>query len=464
MANVAFTISPAPGVTNDLIAVLYEISPSGGVGAEIARQEKSEPHPSPHDFNFANVVPKTYIVKIHESTAPGSGLLGILRHDFWVDASLQKTQSYEVKTFQVGAGRGTPYYDPADLDTDYINPDLDGLTYTVFKPGYGPLDWDANINPYSGGGFSFIDGQIFSQDEIYTVLVSNLIVQPVAQVGGGYPDDVVVITADTAFGSSHYNKLLVIDSVSALLTITIADITAIPDGTVWGINTQKHNDALRYATLQLPGGASCYINGIQRAALYLGRAEEIWVYKKGSELRIINWDGDYRRVGDKVYRDGIPPFNGLQLTGGWILKTDYPRLFNWYVNTLPGGVLGAATQDTTPDADNITKWIIGPTKFWYPKYEELFIRGASGSRLSGSYQEDDNKAHNHTSPGLWNKLGAKASDVGGYGTPAGLDSSNASTEYRVGTMTGGEWDDATIKDQGTEARPKNVAQNIYVII
>jgi len=458
MANVNFTMSPAPGIIQDMIAVIYD---SNAPAAELSRQTIPAPHTSPVNLSFTNLNPGTYIVKIHET--PDGVTLGNLHHDFWVDASLQHLSAFTVKTFQVGAGRGTPYFDPADQDVDYINTDLNGLDYTVFKPGYGPLDWVANINPYIGGGFSLIDGQKFSQDEIYTILISNLVTQPLPPTTGkSYPDDVVVIANDTAFGSSHYNKLLEIDSANTLLTITIASLGTIPDGTMFGINTQKHNNVTRYTVLQLPGGTYCYVNGEQRNIIYLGKGEEIWLHKKGSVLRIIQWDGDYRRIGEKVWSDGKSPINGLALTGQWLLKTDYPRLFEWHVNALPMGELGTATQDTTPDADNITKWIIGPTKFWAPNYEELFMRGASGSRLAGSYEEDDNKAHNHvTAP--WDKAGAKASDITSEATTGSLDSANASTEYRIGQM-GSYWTAATIQSQGTEARPKNVAQNIYVII
>jgi len=468
MANVNFTMSPAPGVINDMIAVLYESLPGGGIGPEIDRLPIAAPHTSPVNLSFTNVSPETYIVKIHET--PNGTTLGNLHHDFWVDASLQHLSAYTVKTFQVGAGRGTPYFDPADQDVDYINTDLNGLDYTVFKPGYGPLDWVADINPYTGGGFSFINGQKFAQDEIYTLLISNLVTQPIPVAGKSFPDNVVVITNDVTFSSAHYNKLLEIDSSNALLTITIATIGTIPDGTMFGINTQKHNNALRYAILQLPGGAFCYVNGVQRTALYLGRAEEIWLHKKGSVLRIIQWDGDYRRVGDKVYRDGIAPFNGIQLAGGWFLKSDYPRIFNWYINGLPVGELGAGTDDVIPDATNITKWIIGVNKFWVPDHGGYFYRATDpdgnvdlgGTRLSGTNQADDNKAHNHvTAP--WDKAGAKASDITSEATTGSLDSANASTEYRIGQM-GTYWTAATIQSQGTESRPKNVAQNVYVII
>jgi hypothetical protein len=441
-----------------MIAVLYDGA------AEINRLPIPAPHTSPQDLDFINVAAKTYNVKIHET--PDGTTLGNLRHDFWVDASLQKLKAYTVKTFQVGLGRGTPYFDPTDGDGDYINTDLNGLDYTVFKPGYGPLDWASNITPYTGGGFSFTDGQKFGQDEIYTLLVSNLVSQPLQQTGVGYPDDVVSITADTSFTSSHYNKLLEIDSSTPLLTITIADITTIPDGTQWGINTEKHNDQLRYCILQLPTGVFCYVNGSQINAIPIGRAEEPTFIKKGSSIRIVNWEGDRRRVGEKVFVDGIPPANGLPLIGGWKLKTDYPRLFPWYVNKLPLSELGTGTDDVTPTGDNIHKWIIGVNKFWFPDHRDMTYKATNGSRLANSYQADavgpaNVKTTAWTGGGIGHN-GLSVDSVGflatqGDGGSVSTDSANGTNRNTARTNT---W---SIISAG-ENLVRNVATNVYVII
>jgi hypothetical protein len=464
MASINFSLAPAPGVTNDMIAVIYKTT---APAAEIDRLPIPYPHTSPVNLSFPNVVPGTYFVKIHET--PGGGVLGNLRHDFWTDASLQKLFAYTVKSFQVGAGRGTPYFDPADQAINYINTDLNGLDYTVFKPGYGPLDWATNITPYTGGGFSFADGQKFSQDEIYTLLVSNLVMQPILQVGGSYPEDIINETVDFTFDTTRYNKLLEIAGSATIFTITMPAFSSIPDGTKFGINT--HSGSQRYVTVQLPSGKSVPLNGDFFNTIYVGKGEEVHFIKRGDYLRIINWAGDHRRVGEKVMCGSKPPVNGLQLIGGWYLKVDYPRLFEWFVNVLDPGELGTGADDVTPDAANITKWIIGVNKFWCPKHNGRFYRATDpdssvdpdGSRPVNWPQADENKAHNHvTAP--YDKASAKASDVGGNVTPTGLDSGNATLEYQVGGMNNTTWSAATILSQGTESRPKNVTTDVYVII
>lgn len=461
MASISIQISPAPGVLNDFIAVIYKTTDEG---AEIDRITIPAPHDEPQTFQFNDLVPGTYIGKVHDT--PDGTTLGNIRHDFWADASLEKLLAYTIKTFQVGLGRGTPYYDPADQDEDYINPDLDGLTYTVFKPGYGPLDWAANITPYTGGGFSFTDGQKFSQDEIYTILISNLVTQPLDSTSGSaYPDDVVELTGDTAFGSGHYNKLLEVNSVSTLVTITISDLNSVPDGTLFGINT--HNGSQRYVTLQLPATKYCLINGSQRNAVYVGKGEEVNFIKKGNYLRIVNWDGDYRRVGEKVFADGNAPANGIALTGQWLLKTDYPRIFNWYVNNLPVGEFGAGTDDVTPSGDNIRKWIIGVNKFWVPDHRNMHYRVTDGTRLANSYQADAvGPANIRTSAWTGNGIGKNSVGSGGVGFLATMgDGGSVNSDSASGTNNNsartGTW---TIVSTEGESRGKNVAINVYVII
>lgn len=460
MANVAFTMSPAPGVINDMIAVLYDGA------AEVDRIDIPAPHDSPVDLDFINVAAKTYNVKIHET--PGGGVLGNLRHDFWVDASLQKLSGYTVKTFQVGAGRGTPYYDPADQDDEYINPDLDGLDYTVFKPGYGPLDWTANITPHTGGGFDFTDGQKFDQDAIYTILISNLVLQPIPSgSGGSFPADIVEVTADLAFTSAHYNMLLAVDASTAFVTITLPPFATIPDGVKFIINTERHNDVLTNCILQLPAGKQCFLNAGQFNTVYIGNNEQASFIKKGDYLIVIDWPGDRHRLGEIVLADGIPPVNGLELNGGWVLKTDYPRGFNWYVNNLPPSELGTGTDDVTPSGNNIRKWIIGVNKFWKPDHRNVHYRVTDGSRLANDYQADEIgpgeiKTIVRTG-GSIGKNSLTSDDIGLLASEG--DGGEVTSDSQSGTNrnTARSEKFSTISPNG-ENRVKNVAKNAYVII
>lgn len=438
MANIKFTISPAPGITNDLIAVLYKTT---APAAEVDRILKEAPHPDPYNFEFTDLDSGEYLVKIHES--PDGTTLGNLRHDFWVDAGLNRLEAYSILDVIVDRGNGAPNYDPVEDDDEYVNPDINGLTYVVFKPGFGALVWDYHIEALVGGGFKFINGQKFGPGEEYTLLISNLVeTASTTPSSKSFPEDTFQIPGDSAFSSTFYNKLCEVNSVNEVVTVNIADITTIPDGTKFLISTMT--GIQRYVTLQLPTGKFCVVNFAQRNAVYIGRAETASFMKKGDYLHIIHWEGDHRRVGEIVHSGPGP--NKLALTGAWVLKTDYPRLFNWYVNNIDPGELGTGTQDVTPDAANKTKWIIGTTKFWVPDHRDLHYRNSGTGRLAGSYQADQ---------------------VGQF-TFTGMEMQKSGTSNRVIVV-------ANINDvvlgspivtinAGSENRVKNVAANAYVII
>jgi hypothetical protein len=447
MANIQFTISPAPGITNDLIAVLYKTT---APAAEITRILKEAPHPDPYNFEFTDLESGVYIVKIHES--PDGTTLGNLRHDFWVDAGINRLEAYSILDVVVDRGNGAPNYDPSDEDDEYPNEDLKDKTYLVFKPGFGALVWDYHIEKLTDpdtseetGGFKFINGQAFGSGEEYTILISNL-VETASTVASGksFPEDTYQIFGDTTFSSAFYNKLVEVNSGNTIVTINIADLTTIPDGTKFTISTMT--GVQRYVTLQLPTGKYCIVNFVQRNAVYIGRGETLSVMKKGDYLHVIHWEGDHRRVGDIVYSGALGGANKLALTGGWVLKTDYPRLFNWYVNVLDPGELGTGTQDVTPDTDNKTKWVIGTTKFWVPDHRELHYRTAGGSTTPGTYQPDQ-VGQFVFSGTIMQKSGTNNRHV----VLANINDTNLGTQN-------------VTFNSGNENRVKNVAQKAYVII
>lgn len=80
-----------------------------------------------------------------------------------------------ILSFVVNRGLGTPYFDPiSTLDNPtniYVNANLNGKTYVVFRPGFGALVWGVHIQLISGGGFQYIDGTVFYDGEAYTIFI-----------------------------------------------------------------------------------------------------------------------------------------------------------------------------------------------------------------------------------------------------------------------------------------------------
>lgn len=374
-----------------------------------------------------------------------------------IDASIANELTFGYIQFVVGRGNLEPEYDPAPWQGQYANPDLDGKTYLVFKEGVGPLKWGIDIQTIEGGGFEFINGQEFGDEEGYTVQYSNISSSSSSSSGRSYPADIIEITEDTEFGSEHYNNLLEVngDVEGGIITINIASLDAVPNNTKFGINT--HNGKQRYVTLQLDSGRYCQINGEQENAVYIGKAEEWTFIKKGSYLRVVSGGDSANKVGQRVFADGKQPPNTLPETGGWYPRDDYPRLVKWHIERIPSGELGTGTEDVTPNSTNKTKWILGENKFWVPNTEGLGIRATSsdstvdagGPRAANSNQADSVGPHNHnlTVP----PIATSKTDEGVGRFVTGNDGNEPSGIVTV----------ATANNSGTETVMKNVATNFY---
>lgn len=475
MADINFDISPAPGITNDLIAVIYNtLAPS----AEIARQVVLPPHPTNHTFNFANLPIGTYIVRIHQS--PDGVTLGNLEHDFWVNASITTTAAYTIKTFQVGLGRSSPYYDPADQDTDYINPDLNGLDYLVFKPGYGPLDWAADITPYPGGGFSFTNNQKFAQGEIYTIQINNLV--QTATSGSSqqsFPVGTIQITTDTTITSTHFNRIVEIRS-PADCTLSI-DLFSVPDGTQFCFNThalfsEDQIASFRYAKISVSNGFIVY-NGFGRTNMWIGRREDYTFYKTGGLLYVLRADDGYKRIGQIIYSFTIAPINSFPLQGEWIDQSACGRLFYDYVANLNPAELGTGTQDVQPDATNRTKWIVGSTKVWLPDHGGLFHRPNDIDGNEDFIRWPGEKQSDKVGPGQVKSLVFTGQGVLNNGIPGGTpgvgflatrgDGGSITTDSASGTNNNSVRIDPlqiiTGSGNDGQTRPKNVSVQAYVL-
>ncbi len=386
-----------------------------------------------------------------------------------IDASISNTVAFGYIQFLVDRGNGDPEYDPASGQGQYVNPDLDGMDYLVFKEGFGPLKWDIDIQTISGGGFEFINGNEFSSGEGYTIQYSLVSTSSSTTSSGlTFPEDVVEVTGNITFSNTHYNKLLEVNSSSGAITITITSLDALPNGTKFIINT--HNGSQKAVTLQLNTGRYCLINGNQENAVYLGRAEEVGFIKKGSYLRVERGGEHFKNIGQRYFADGLAPVNGLPETGGWYLKTEYPRMLNWYILRLPSGERINGTEDSTPSASDRTKWIIVATKFWMVDRGGYFDRPIdpdanidSSARTSGDIQDDAvGPANVNTIAWTGATVGKNflASDRVGLAATNGdggvVSSTSASGVNRPNART----ITFPLATSG-QTRPKNVATNVY---
>lgn len=453
MTNLKVTLG-AVNITEPILFSMREVS------APLAEVYSRLFNPAPAStviFTSGPVKPINHYVDWWISNPSGQKLE--LLHTTEVDLSLIEEVAFKTLEFVVDRGISAESpYDPASNQTDYNNSDLVGATYIVFKPGIGPLSWNADIELIETGGFRYINGSVFESDERYSLLISTKSVFN-AQVNnsGGFPNDYIDLISDRIFSASDYGKMIEADASVPVLTLTIDNMATIPEGTVFGVSNYKSgiNSGVRYASISLPSGCYCMIGGKARQKIYIGKGEGAVFFKKGIELKVIEPASGWESVGRRVSQDGLPPLNGLPELGGWYVKAEYPRILEWYVEDLSPFEAVGGTDDVTPNASTRTKWVVGNLKFWAPDSGGYFDRYAdpdadvdveAGARTSGQTQADENKEHGHAAENMSRR---------GYPKDAG----DRTTDYYFidkGRDTGSNLKPLSISPSGgVEARPKN---------
>lgn len=275
MAKVSFNISAAPSITNDLIAVLYKTTDEG---AEIGRIVDGSDHSSPQNFQFSDLEPGNYIVKIHES--PDGITLGNLRHDFWVDAVTDQLL-LERKFYRVG---GSDTYDPAEGTTGIIDPFFAGKNLTgLFQQGNRYLnkdksEWTVNVDGDIEFGLDYIGGQQIT-NYVDTVWVVEITYAQTATGGGSQQyGDVLIITINTTLDSTHWNKDLYGRGSANKLTITVPALASIPENKGFSLVHDGGNAV--NVLLQMQVGEIVRFRGEDRNDIRLAKGDVIECLKK----------------------------------------------------------------------------------------------------------------------------------------------------------------------------------------
>jgi hypothetical protein len=454
MATAKFTIGQV-NITQKLRVIAREVS---NPTVESANVIYNEPHPTSRQIVIDGLNPTMHYFDFYETL--GGSTVGTLLGTFTIEVGFFSSAAFSLLEFNVDGGLPN---DPVAGDTEYNNTDLVEATLQITQRGIGPRSFIDEIEPISTGGFRLLNGETFQAADKWFVLVSKIIVQAPIVISKSIFSAIAVIPSNTTLSSTHFNKLLIANGSATILRLTFPDFASIPDGTVFGFNTQRGDQ--RYLELVFPTGTYSYILGEQKEKVWLGKCEEIAFYKNGSELIILWADGDIRRVGEIVKGD-ISPVNGLQETGGWKNIADYPRFFYWFVNKIPNGQLAAKTDiDASVDTE-MAKFSIDSVgeKFWMPDTGGYFERNTDpdsnvdtdrgSNNTPGTKQNDEFKSHGH---------GIKTS-ASGASTNDNADPVRSSMGGSKNTK-GQAGDNKTIElSGGNETRGKNIAHNSYRII
>jgi hypothetical protein len=353
-------------------------------GAVVASQVIPPPVPAVQNLVFTGLNEVVHYVDFRESSDGVSAgtLLSTYVYDVTSGAATFERRFYTAG----GAGANDPAVDASSITDPY----LEGKNIIgVFKEGFRHLQPDLEFTQVGDtitvlSSFAVPDPS-FGNQEVIGVEIAYATSTSSSTASQNFPKDVIEITSDTTLSSTHYNNLIEARGSGTILTITLPSFSGIPDGVKFGFNTD--NGDQRYLAIVCPAGSYGLVGKKQRGAIYMGKGEQLTVIKKSNYLRIISWTGDHLRVGDRVTKDGTAPLNSLPETGGWYLKSEYPRLWEWYINELPPADIHNASDDANlAGGIHSAKWAVGTTKFWVPDRRGFTDKIASGSRRAGDIE------------------------------------------------------------------------------
>lgn len=254
---------------------------------------------------------------------------------------------------------------PVDGDSQYVDTELDGVDYLVNKVGTGIMNWGKEIDKINGGGFEYIDGQKFSDQEEYTVIKANT--TSAIQPNAGTPEltDVVLHTADATLTSTYRNKLNVFNFSGSTAALTIETLVGVPNKTIYAFST--HQGSQINGEIAFQSGEGCWFRGALKNKIYLGKNETIKMMVKAGVCYCIYYDGWYDRVGERIMSDVLTatpntlPMNNAALYSGTI----YKRVYEWLTTIVAAGQkVTQAVYDTTASENNVTvypnrgKWMV----------------------------------------------------------------------------------------------------------
>lgn len=427
---------------------------------------------------FSGINPTQHTVKYYQS-GDGSAL-GSLIGTLSVDATIYNEPQIEIITFQVDAGRGEPYYDPAAGDNSYSNPSLAGCTkdpegegdkFVLYQEGLGMVD--PSYIDDSTNGFTFNTDKTFQPDERYQIIKyvtvstqpQELITRPFA--------DIIELDADITFGSTHYNSFIRADFAGSVGTITFPAHASVPNYTRVKIST--HGGSQNYLVLQFNGSETVKFCNQNKNKIYLAKCEEIELHWKDGVCYVVDYKGAFLNRGNVVasYAATSGPFLPAHVDTGVLYKTDYPGLYA-FIESLPvGTAVALANWNDTQTINGETKYVnrsrygidtITET-FRVPHLANLTHRflKASGTTdtervndVAGGYQADELREHDHTTHAQ--------GGIAGSGGPYFLNRAAGSKRYAGAggdNFGGGTAVDDTMRtseDGGIETRMENYGQ------
>lgn len=454
------------GYTNPVSWRLYK----AGTNILVDTHLENGPHGLEYNFSFINNIEDVvYTIKFYEETG-GPGTL-IKSHDITVTTSVLQLDA----DLELIVG-GLETYDPvADTDSVII-PQCKDKDYYVVQRAVGQL-LETRIAEITknlvDGGFQLNNGYKFQEGDIYIIKFKAVIIvnPPNAQTPSIYTE-VLLIETDTLLTSADYGKLLIIDSLQPVITITLPLIADTIEKVPLSIESigSTHNNVI----IKAQPGENISNIGLSKNTFILGKSERAQVIRLGLKLYGFTDSLDIKKAGQLDY-GYYTSINRLNADGTEYIIVNYPRIQE---------VLPLITTVTYAQFDSVTNILneIGysenvqtykgyfaisndNTKFKVPDLRNKSIRFLKYldntndidrvTQKSGGYQHDINKRHRHWMFG--------SPDDGGSPYTAGGHSTGGNLGYGMWGCSNEPASNRTAFSGSTDAKVKNIGQIPLII-
>lgn len=435
--NINLSISAAPGISNFLIAAVYEASNPNVV---VEFQVLPKPLLSDVNITFEGLDPVVHNVVIWENSTATPG--GSIRHKFIYDPEYtNSTISVRDDLFlTVGAGEGNPV---AGEDV-FEREDLEDWDYTIERRGYGSMEPSVDVSiSLNRKQFALIrEGDIFSEGEVFILhfepkVVTNVPI--VSDKSGRVFFTTETIETNRTLVVADVGKAFKLQGANDTLTVTLPALNLIPENR--HIAFISEGGSHKVATIVAAGSDTIEWAGATRQNILLGQSERVWIYAKGGVWIVSVASGSFDRVGEVFmsYDDSV--LNALPLDGRVLDRVVYARLWEW-VQTLDASMIVTDTNWSNPALNNYGRFSFGDgsTTFRIPQmHAPGFVRAVNpATRKAGSYEAGMVGPHTHPSPYKKNDSRGgdqvntvyDGNDGGPYGSASAIPADPTATENR----------------------------------
>lgn len=287
---------------------------------------------------------------------------------------------FDITQAQIDAGGGNTIYLPEFAGKNCLLT-IDGRPFT-----------DAEYDVLSAGGFTItIPGYKFQEGGGQRVVldfaekIKETSDGGSSTASGGFITGKMVVSVNTTMTKSDAGKLVQIRAGSNAITLTLPDLSQLPENTVIVIETAISNN--KPTKIAPQGGQFIYMNKTSYTTLYMHPGESLMLYRDADGFIVFGgFEDKYKGLLGKPVDSYEIGEDEILLDGSPLNRSDYPRLWE-RVQTFGQSLIDDSLWLSSTDYKGCWSRGDGTTTFRVPNW-----MGMTAKALSS---EDANRPYNH---------------------------------------------------------------------